>query len=265
MIPAWPRAGGRARHAVFLLILSFVLALSRPAAAQSPTQAPPPLAAELSVRRIEVTTAFTGGEILVYGATERLIGPDGDHVVVLASGPPGSMVVREKINVLGFWINGAAARFNRIPSYWALASTRPVDELVVPEERRELRLGMDQIPLPQLGARGPQFREALRELKQHDGLWVDQGQPIQVTGGRLFAVRLPLPATVATGPYRVEVMLVRDGHVVARQDLALEVARVGTAASIADVARTQPVMYALACILLAAFAGWLGSVLFRRG
>jgi uncharacterized protein (TIGR02186 family) len=100
-------------------------------------------------------------------------------------------------------------------------------------------------------------------LKQRDGLWVDQA-PVEVAGGRLFSVRLPVPATVATGPYRVQVMLVRNGRVAARQDLALEVARVGSAAWIADVAKTQPVLYGLASILLAALAGWLGSVLFRR-
>jgi len=61
------------------------------------------------------------------------------------------------------------------------------------------------------------------------------------------------------------VLLVRDGTVVARQELRLDVERSGSAAWIADVARDQPVLYGLACILLAALAGWLGSVLFRRG
>ena len=41
--------------------------------------------------------------------------------------------------------------------------------------------------------------------------------------------------------------------------------RVGTADRIATVAEDQPVLYGLACVFLAAFAGWLGSVLFRRG
>lgn len=235
---------------------------SLPAVAQP---APPSLAAELSVRRIEVTTAFTGGEILVFGATERLIHDQGDEIVVLASGPLASMVVREKVQLLGFWINGPTARFNRIPSYWALAATRPVEGMVGRDDRLELRLGLDLIPLPQLGARGPQFRDALRELKQRDGLWVDQVRPIEVAGGRLFSVRLPLPATVATGDYRVQVMLVRDGRVAARQELSLQVVRTGSAAWISNVARDQPVLYGMACIMLAAFAGWLGSVLFRRG
>lgn len=246
------------RRLAALLLLAGIA----PAGAQP---APPSLAAELSLRRVEVTTAFTGGEILVFGATERLIHQQGDEVVVLATGPLTSLVVRQKIERLGFWINGPAARFNRVPSYWALAATRPVAEMLAAEDRAELRLGLDMLPLVQLGARGPQFRAALAGGKQNSGLWVDQARPIEVSGGRLFHARLPLPATVMTGEYRVQVMLVRGGRVVARQELPLEVERTGTAATIASVAREQPVLYGIACILLAAFAGWLGSVLFRRG
>ncbi len=255
-----PRALLRRMRAALALAL-----LAAPAAAQPVTAPTPALAAELSVRRIEVTTAFTGAEILVFGATERLIAPGGDEVVVLVSGPATSLVVRQKVEVLGFWINGPSARFNRIPSYWALAATRPVTEILPEAERAELRLGLDLLPLPQLGSQGPQFRAALRELKQHTGQWQDEARPIEISGGRLFHARLPLPATVATGAYRVQVLMVRDRRVTARQELTLDVVRTGTAANIADIARERPVLYALASILLAGTAGWLGSVLFRRG
>jgi uncharacterized protein (TIGR02186 family) len=244
------------------LVLLAMMSFAPPTQAQP--VAPPSLAAELSTRRIEVTTAFSGGEILVFGATERLIHAGGDEVVVLATGPTASLVVRQKVQVLGLWINGPSARFNNVPSYWAMAATRPPREMVSDAERGELRLGVDLISLPQLGARGTQFRDALRDLKRGEGLWAD-AVPMEVSGGRLFHARLPVPSTVATGEYRVQVILVREGRVVARQELALDIVRTGTAARIADVARDLPVLYGLACIVLAAFAGWLGSVLFRRG
>jgi uncharacterized protein (TIGR02186 family) len=247
------------------LLLVAMLLGARPPAAAAQAIVPPSLAAELSVSRIEVSTAFTGGEILVFGATERLIHAGGDEIAVLVTGPVTSLVVRQKIAVLGFWINGPSARFNRVPSYWALAGTRPVAEMVSALDRAELRLGLDMIQLPQLGAGGAQFREALRELKQREGRWVDQQRPVAVSGGRLFHARLPVPSTVETGTYRVQVLLLREGRVVARQELSLEVERVGTAARIADVAGNMPILYGVACILLAALAGWLGSVLFRRG
>lgn len=252
---------GRALPVLRAALLGLGL-MATPVAAQPVV--PPSLAAELSTRRIEVTTAFTGGEILVFGATERLIHPGGDEVVVLALGPPSSLVVRQKVEVLGFWINGPAARFNGVPSYWAMAATRPPVEMLSEVERTELRLGLELLSLPQLGARGAQFRDALRDLKRADGLWAE-AVPMEVSGGRLFHARLPVPSTVVTGEYRVQVLLVRAGRVVARQELSLDIVRVGTAAQIADVARGLPVLYGVVCILLAAFAGWLGSVLFRRG
>ncbi|MDO9503578.1 TIGR02186 family protein [Falsiroseomonas sp.] len=248
-----------------LLLALAPMAATPDAVAQEAALAPPSLAAELSVNRVEVTTAFSGSEILVFGATERLIGPEGDEVVVLVIGPETSAIVRQKVSVMGFWVNGAAARFNRVPSYWALASTRPVPAMLDRVERAELRLGLDQLPLVQLGAQGPTFRLALADLQQDAGLWVDRDRPIQVSGGRLFHARLPLPATVAHGIYQVQVMLVRDRRVVARQELRLDVVRTGTAAWIADIAREQPVLYGIACIILAGLAGWIGSVVFRRG
>ena len=68
--------GRRLPHLVLALLL---LGLPGLASAQLPPVAPPSLAAELSTRRIEVTTAFAGGEILVFGATERLIHPGGQR------------------------------------------------------------------------------------------------------------------------------------------------------------------------------------------
>ena len=109
------------------------------------------------------------------------------------------------------------------------------------------------------------FRAALLDLKQGDGRWQEYAAPISVAGGRLFSARIAFPDTVQTGDYRVEVLLVRERRIAARQALFLRVERVGTAASIANVARSQPLVYGVVCILLATIAGWLGSVLFRRG
>ncbi|MCQ4160916.1 TIGR02186 family protein, partial [Roseomonas sp. GC11] len=230
-------------------------------------QARPPLVAELSQSRVAITTGFSGTEVLVFGATERLLGEDGgdDVLVVAQNAVPEPMVVRRKVRVLGFWINGASARFRQVPGFYLVTGTRPLREMLDLEERRAKRLGLEYLPLASTGDQEPEFRAALMRLKQQAGLWHEEDEPLHIAGARLFRARLPLPATVGTGDYRVEVMLVREGRVVARQELGFRVERVGTAASIADIAHEQPVIYGAVCILLAAFAGWLGSVLFRRG
>ncbi|NMJ40801.1 hypothetical protein GWK16_06080 [Roseomonas sp. JC162] len=244
-------------------LLAALLLLALPAAAQQPTT--PQLAADLSTDRVEISTGFTGSSVMVFGATERLIGPEtGDDVVVVAWGPPQPTVVRRKVNVLGFWVNGPAATFPEIPGFYAIAATRPVWQTLPEEVRHSARLGLASLPLRATGSQGPAFRAALLDLKQQDGRWQEYAAPITVAGGRLFSARIAFPDTVQTGAYRIEVLLVREQRIVARQELFLRVERVGSAASIAQVAQVQPLVYGVVCILLAALAGWLGSVIFRR-
>jgi uncharacterized protein (TIGR02186 family) len=258
--------------------LAVLVALAGAARAQTPTlpdQVPPAsapvaantpqLTADLSTDRVEITTGFTGSSVMVFGATERLIGPaTGEDVVVVAWGPPQATVVRRKVNVLGFWLNGPSSVFSEVPGFYAIAATRPVWEILPEDVRRAARLGLDALPLAASGTQAPAFRAALLELKQKDGRWQEYAAPVTVAGGRLFSARVSFPDTVQTGAYRIEVLLVRERRIIARQELFLRVDRIGTAASIANVARTAPVVYGVVCIVLAALAGWLGSVMFRR-
>nr|WP_246522570.1 TIGR02186 family protein [Neoroseomonas terrae] len=260
-------------------MLVLLCALAGGARAQAPlvpppAAAPPPpsvaantpqLTADLSTNQVEISTGFTGSSVMVFGATERLIGPQTDEdVIVVAWGPPQATVVRRKVNVLGFWLNGPSATFREMPGFYAIAATRPVWQVLPEDARRAGRLGLDALPLRASGSQAPAFRAALLELKQDDGRWQEYASPVTVAGGRLFSARISFPDTVQTGDYRIEVLLVREQRVIARQELFLRVDRVGTAASIAYVAHTQPVIYGVGCILLAALAGWLGSVMFRR-
>ncbi|WP_424810884.1 TIGR02186 family protein [Roseococcus sp. YIM B11640] len=222
------------------------------------------LVARLSTERVSITTAFTGESILVFGSTEQPLGPGGDEVVVLARGPSGPFVVRRKVQVLGLWLNGPSARFEDVPVFYAVAGTRPPWQLLPEQTRHQLGIGLDSIQLASTGARAPGFRRALIELKRSSRLWQEEDAPVEIAGSRLFNMRLQLPATVQPGSYRVEVMLVRARRVVAVEQLGFIVQRTGTAAEIESVARGRPVIYAAICILLAAFAGWAGSVVFRR-
>jgi uncharacterized protein (TIGR02186 family) len=246
-----------------LRILLLALLLLSPAAARAQEV---PLVAALSRNDIEVTTGFTGASLVVFGSTEQPIGPGGDEVLVIARGPTRPVVVRRKVSVAGLiWVNGPSARFADVPGYYVIAGSRPAWQILPEAERQQNELGLDSLPLTSTGARSPAFRAALLELERNSGLWLEDSEPVEIAGSRLFYVRLPLPAAVPTGDYRVEVLLVRSRRIVARQELAFQVDRVGAADRIATVAQTQPLLYGLACIIAAALAGWLGSVLFRRG
>lgn len=224
-----------------------------------------PLVARLSTERVAITTAFVGESLMIFGATEAPLaeaGPaGGDQLVMVARGPTGAFTVRRRVQVLGLWLNGPSTRFVDVPVFYSVAGEWRALPAAL---RSELGLGLEAIPLEGGGARGQGFRAALRELKQEARLWQEDAAVVQVSGGRLFSLRLDLPSTVQPGSYRVEVHLLRQGRLVATEQLGFVVARTGFAAEVAEVARGQPVLYAVLCILLAAMAGWAGSVFFRR-
>jgi uncharacterized protein (TIGR02186 family) len=246
---------------LLLLLLVVLLGPPAPAGAQEA-----PLVVDLSNRNIEVSTGFTGADLLVFGATEAAIGPGGDEILVVVRGPTRPVVVRRKVRALGIvWVNGPAARFAGVPGFYAIAGTRPAWQLLPEGDRQNNGLGLDALPLNSTGARNPQFRAALLALEKESGVWLEDAATVEIGANRLFHVRVPLPAAVPTGDYRVEVLLVRSRRIHARQEMEFRVDRVGIADRVATVAHAEPLVYGVVCVLLAAFAGWFGSVLFRRG
>ncbi len=239
--------------------LLILLLLAAPAHA-----ADAPLVVRLSEDRVALSTTFTGETLLVFGATALPIGPGGAEVIVVARGPELPMTVRQRVRVLGMWFNGAGARFGAVPAFYAVAGTLPAWRLLPEALRRQYALGLDMLPLTATGARGRDVRAALTEIKQEQGLWQEDIAPVEISAGRLFHLNLPLPATIPAGDYTVEVLLVESRRVTAREVLAFRVERVGTAATIADLSRGQPLAYGVICVLLAVLAGWLGSFVFRR-
>jgi uncharacterized protein (TIGR02186 family) len=231
------------------------VALTAPTAAAA-------LVAELSQREIEVTTGFTGAELLVFGAKETAPA----DLVVAVRGPALPFVVRQKTRIAGIWVNGAAEIFNTAPTFYAIASTRPLAEILPESERQRLRLGLDALPLrPEGPSDKPEFREALVAIKADAGLYRQEDGGVRLVGDRLFYTRVFLPPTVIPGPYRVDVLAVQEGRIVAARDISLAVRRVGTSAEIWRFAHDHSWFYGFGAVLVAALAGWAGSVLFRRG
>ena len=173
-----------------LLLLLLLLAGLAPAARAQE------LVADLSQRRIDITTGFAGAEVLVFGAIEG----EGD-VVIVTRGPPQDLVLRRKERQAGIWINGATARFDNVPSFYAVASTRPLWQILPEAERRLNRVGIAALPLAIRGGGGDPdaFRLAFLGMKDERGLFTENDPPAELVAGRLFSTRIVFPATVATG------------------------------------------------------------------
>lgn len=223
------------------------------------------LVADLSDHLIAIATDFTGTDVVLFGAIDA----PGD-VAVIVRGPAETMMVRRKDRVAGIWINNAGMTFVDVPSFYGIASNRPVEELADKAVLDRHGIGLDHLRLTPVDADGvsPEvvnaFRAALIRAKQDQDIYaVDRGR-IAFLGQRLFRTTIAFPATVPTGQYLVSVFLFRDGALISAQTTPLVVSKIGVGADIFQFAQRHGASYGLIAILMAVAAGWLASAVFRR-
>jgi uncharacterized protein (TIGR02186 family) len=224
------------------------------------------LVADLSQRLIAITTAFVGTDVVLFGTSD----PDHD-IVVTVQGPRTSQIVRRKAQVAGIWLNRERLAFDQVPSYYAVASSGPLEKIALPDVRARLELGTDNLKLKPIDAAGldigeiATFQDALVRNKQREGLYSVKPAPVNFIGPRLFRATLHFPANVPPGIYQVQVLELRDGEVTDAQRSALVISKIGVEADVFDFANQQSVLYGLMAVALSATLGWLAGVIFRRG
>lgn len=246
-----------------IALLVALLPLSMPivGAGRADAQA---LVADLSAHEIAITAGFSGTELLLFGATEG----EGD-VVVVVRGPAIPMNVRRKSRVLGIWINTESMRFNEVPSFYRVASSKPIEQITTPGMRQRLQIGIDSVraqPVREESAEALQaFRAGMIRNKVRDALWDDSTGQVTFLGPKLFRTTIKFPPNVPTGNYTVEVFLLKDGREAGGQTTPMRVKKTGIGAAIYNFAHQQAALYGLAAVLVAVAAGWSASAAFRRG
>ena len=218
--------------------------------------------ADLSSHLIAITSGFTGASVVLFGATEGR----GD-IVAVVRGPEREVTVWRKGKVAGIWVNAESVTFSNVPSFYAVATSRPLDEVVAPGPSALYRIGTANLKLqakaPATPDEATRFGAALVAEQQRDGLFASNTGKIAFLGERLFRATIDFPANVPTGTYIVEVFLVRDRDVVSGQTTPLVVSKVGLDAAVSDFATRQAAAYGAIAVVTALVAGWLASLPFR--
>jgi uncharacterized protein (TIGR02186 family) len=250
-----------------------------PVRTPAPPQEGPPekVEADVSTRSVEVTTGFTGHEILVFGAIDnsQQPGEEGGYyeVVVVVEGTPLPVVVRRKSDVAGVWINTSSVTFASVPSYYATASTRPVEEIAGPQVLERHAIGFAHIKMtPAPGYRWSYsdyelaaFKAALIRLKQKEKLYVVQAKDgVMFTGRSLFRTTISLPANVPVGPLVARTYLFKDGEVLSAHIARVTLERKGIERVLHNFAFRHPLSYGLFAVVLAVLSGLAASTYFRR-
>lgn len=231
----------------------------------------PLLVPDVSQRAIEIQYSFTGAELLLFGA---IVYPEGRapdkpaDVVVVLKGPEQSILMREKQKIAGIWINADSARFQSAPSFYAMASSRPISRLVDDRTAAIYELGVDKLQLSPSSLNDSdeieRFQSGLVDLRRRAGLFVEAPGTVEITSGVLYRARLPLSARVIVGNYTAETFLIQDGRVVAAAVRDVVIRKSGFERFIARAAEEWSFFYGLAAIAIAVGMGWAAGSIARR-
>jgi len=241
-----------------ILLSLGIVALAMPGSAQNP------LVADLSEHQIQITTGFTGTEVLLFGTVDTE-----SDVVVVVRGPEEDTTVWRKGRFAGIWVNEQRVVFERVPSFFAVRSSAPLDEITNKTIRARHGMGADFLRLRSADKSvSPEelevFRAGLIRNKRKQGLFASERERINFLGGQLFRTSLFFPANVPTGFYDVEVFMLRDGRVEHAQTTPLIVSKAGLGADVFYFAHRYSAFYGILAIVLAVSAGAFAAFVFRK-
>lgn len=253
-----------------LALLAFLSVLAGEATAQvtrnaprGPAPADAPLITDLSSHLIAITSSFTGTELLLFGAID-----EPGEVIVVVRGPVSNAVVRRKSRTLGLWLTERSEQYDGVPGYYAVISSKPLDELAPITLLQRLQIGTDNLRFRYVGGTPPadlaEFRKALVRQKIREGLYREAIGAIDFLGPKLFRTEIRFPSTVPVGTYRAEIYLVRDDRIVAAQSTPLFIDKHGIEQQVFDFSRQEPGVYGMVAVLLAVLAGWGAAIAFRK-
>jgi len=234
-------------------------------------QREPVLVPEVSQSRIEVRQGFTGADLLLYGAVIDPAGVAGGteyDIVVVVKGPTEPIRLREKDRIAGIWMNAGSSDFRSAPSFFAVASSSPIDEIVDPLTAAIYELGTQYIQLSPTGQIDPEmqmrFARGLVDMRERAGLYKQSAQGVRISEKVLYQARIALPSNVVTGEYTAETFAIANGRVLASATADIDVVKVGLEGQVVYFSQEWSLFYGLGAIFLSVGMGWLAGRLFAK-
>ena len=153
-----------------------------------------------------------------------------------------------------------------LAAFFAVASSRPIDQLVDERTAAIYELGLDYLQLSPSGSIDPEeqqrFTAGLVDLRARAGLYKEEPGGVTISEQVLYQVRISLPSNVQTGTYTAETFAIARGRVIASATAEVEVHKVGFERMVAAYADENSFWYGLLAVGLSVLMGWLAGRLF---
>lgn len=231
----------------------------------------PVLVPDVSSRKVEIRYSFSGAQLLLFGAIAY---PEGraprqqPDIAVVLRGPVQPILLREKQKIAGIWMNADSSRFRSAPSFYSVASSRPISELVDERTASIYELGLHNLQLSPGGGTLPErerhFEAGLLDLRSRAGLYAENPRGVEITDGVLYRAAITIPSQVPVGTYTAETFLIERGRVLAAATRDIQIDKSGFERYVAVAARRHRLIYGLCCVALSLGLGWAAAAAFRR-
>lgn len=232
----------------------------------------PVLVPDISARQVQIRYSFNGAQLLLFGAIVYPGGRPPDRqvdVAVVLRGPVQPILVREKQKIAGIWMNADSDRFRSVPSFYAVAASRPIEALLDERTAAIYELGVHNLQLSPGGGALPEkerrFEAGLLDLRSRRELYQENSQGVEITDGVLYRAAITIPSEVPVGTYTAETFLIDRHKVIAAASRDIQIDKSGFERTIAVAARRHRLVYGLTCVMLSLGLGWAAAAAFRRG
>jgi uncharacterized protein (TIGR02186 family) len=231
----------------------------------------PVLVPDISARQVQIRYSFNGAQLLLFGAVVYPGGRPPDRqvdIAVVLRGPVQPILVREKEKIAGIWMNADSNRFRSAPSFYAVASSRPIGDLMDERTAAIYELGLHNLQLSPGGGALPEkerrFEAGLLDLRTRQGLYSESPKGVEINGGVLYRAVITIPSQVPVGTYTAETFLIDRHKVVAAATRDIQINKSGFERYVALAARRHRFLYGLTCVLLSLGLGYAAAAAFRR-
>jgi len=231
----------------------------------------PVLVPDVSARKVEIRYSFQGGQLLLFGAIAY---PNGRtptrpaDIAVVLRGPVQPILLREKQKIGPIWMNADSSRFRSAPSFYAVASSRPIRDLVDERTASIYELSIRNLQLSPGGGALPErerhFEAGLLDLRSRAGLFSESPHGVEISAGILYRAFISIPSQVPVGTYTAETFLIDRGKVVAVATRDIQIDKSGFERYVYLASRRDRFAYGLACVILSLGLGWAAAMAFRR-
>lgn len=229
----------------------------------------------LSQNRVSLTANYSGSEILIFGAIRHDATQTGEaapfDVIIAVEGPRQPVAIWRKARRFGIWINTEVAYMASVPSFYAVATTGPLAQILDPGEDARHRISPAQAIRPEQVTGAPEdagdFPQALLRIREEDRIYQRLERWVYLDRDILFRANVRLPENLTEGAYTTRMYLVRRGEVVHQFRTAIFVQKEGLERWLSRLAHERPLAYGLLALAIALAAGWAASAgarMFRR-